>query len=45
MSFEWDIPPEGEVFLWVRVEERIDGATSGPILASAGPASYVDGEA
>ena len=44
MSFEWDKPPEGEIYLWVRVEERADGATSGPILASAGPALFVYGE-
>ena len=44
MSFKCDTPPDGEIFLWVRVEERVASATSGPILASAGPSSYVHGE-
>ena len=44
MSFAWDKPPEGKVWFWVRVEERVDATQSGPILASAGPESYEDGE-
>lgn len=44
MSISWDSPPEGEVWLWVRVEERTAPTTSGKILASEGPEAYVYGD-
>lgn len=37
ISFTWDIPPAATVWVWVRVEERLDPEEPGPILASAGP--------
>ena len=44
MSFTWDPVPEGTVWIWVRIEERVDVETAGKILASAGPESYNYGE-
>lgn len=40
LKFAWDKPPEGIVWIWVRVEERGDPETPGPILGSAGPTEY-----
>jgi hypothetical protein len=40
-SLSWEEQPEGVVYIWLRVEERHEGPeTSGPTLASAGPAEY-----
>lgn len=44
LSITWDSPPEDEVWLWVRVEERTDPTESGAILASAGPEGYDYGD-
>ena len=44
MSFSWKKAPDGQVWVWVRVEERADGTQSGPILASAGPETYIYGD-
>jgi hypothetical protein len=43
LSITWETPPEGEVWLWVRVEERTDPTAAGAILASAGPEAYTYG--
>ena len=44
LSLKWAEPPDGQVWVWVRVEERPDPDVKGSILSSAGPASYVHGE-
>ena len=44
MSFSWETPPVGEVWIWVQVEERSEIEQAGPILASVGPAAYTHGE-
>jgi hypothetical protein len=44
MSFSWDEPPEGVVYIWVRVEERSDPEAAGSILASAGPEAFQIGQ-
>jgi hypothetical protein len=40
MTFQWEEPPEGSVWIWVKIEERSDPLQTGAILASAGPAEY-----
>jgi hypothetical protein len=44
MSFTWDQPPPGTVWVWLRVEERTKAMQSGSILASAGPGEYSHGQ-
>ena len=44
MTFQWAAPPDGELYLWVRVEERKDPAVMGSIIASNGPDLYIPGE-
>jgi len=44
MSFNWETPPDGKVWIWVRVEERTEATQTGPILASAGPVEYETGK-
>ena len=44
MTFTWDPPPDGMVWIWVRVEERGDPSQAGSILASTGPDSYEFGD-
>jgi formylglycine-generating enzyme len=40
MTFHWEQQPEGSVWIWVQIEERLDHEKEGPILASAGPVEY-----
>lgn len=40
MSFTWEEEPNRELWIWVRVEERNDGAVAGKILGSSGPEAY-----
>jgi hypothetical protein len=44
LSLSWESPPEGPVWVWVRVEERSDPETPGKTLGSAGPEEYSYGE-
>jgi hypothetical protein len=44
MSFSWEEEPGGELWVWIRVEEREDPSQSGRILGSSGPDSYIFGE-
>jgi hypothetical protein len=44
MSFSWSVTPEGQVWVWARVEERENPTQPGPILASAGPVAYEFGD-
>jgi hypothetical protein len=44
LKFAWSEPPAEAVWVWVRVEERLELHKAGPILASAGPAEYIAGQ-
>jgi hypothetical protein len=44
MRFSWEKPPDGKVWIWVRVEERLKPEVAGPILASAGPEGFEYGD-
>jgi hypothetical protein len=43
-SFEWEEEPESDVYIWIRVEERLDIQIPGPILGSDGPALMQPGK-
>ena len=44
LSLTWESPPDGPVWVWLKVEERSDPDVSGKTLGSTGPDEYIYGE-